>query len=86
MTALEQYNTKHQEVIVKLNQLSASKIEEGKILIVCKNVGEALNKSTQTIYNYLSGRIKDGYLAEAICQELKKLKTIKQTFGKTGIQ
>lgn len=77
MTVLENYKKKKSDIIIKLSELAVKKIGSGKTLEVCEMVGKNLNISGQSVYNYISGRVNDGYLAEAIYQEFKKIKTPK---------
>ena len=44
------------------------------LTVVAKKVGDILYISKITVLNYINGEIKDGYLAEAILAELKKIK------------
>lgn len=73
MTAKQQYDSRHSEVLSKI-VASRSKIVNGYTLVACKLIGQNLGISQQTVYNYIQGRIKDGYLAEAILRELKSYK------------
>ena len=70
MTTLEKLRSRHEKVIAQLNIV---KLDKGKTLTTCKKVGLRLNVSPQTVYNYLCGRVKDGFLGEAIIEELKKI-------------
>ncbi len=75
MELLKEYNDRHSAIKIKLQELSASKIKSGKAVIVCKVVGGELGLSGQTVYNYINGKINDGYLAEVIYKALKKYKS-----------
>jgi hypothetical protein len=69
MTAVQEYKTKHKEIKGRLTSMSFRKTKGIGVIDICNAIGKKLGFSGQTIYNYLQGRIKDGYLAEAICKE-----------------
>lgn len=77
MTTLEQFNKKHLVINTKITDILTIKIKPKKTMVVCKYISDALDISQQTVYNYITGKITDGYLAEAIYQELKKYKPTK---------
>lgn len=75
MAALDVYNEKHNDI---KNRLSTIPIPtDGSATTIFWTVGSALNISGTTVKNYLSGEIKDGYLAEAIYNEFRRLKLTK---------
>jgi len=74
MEALKELNDKHSVIKEKLATTAKAKISKGTIMAACTNVGRLLEISPQTVYNYITGNIKDGYLAEAILKEFKRLK------------
>lgn len=77
MIAFEQYRQRHLDIKKKLNEISQIKIGKGRTMEVCRIVGVSLEVSAPTVHNYISGKISDGYLAEAIYQEFKKMKSPK---------
>lgn len=72
MTVLDTFKKRHNEIRKKL--MSIELPEDGSATQLCWNVGSNLNVSGPTIKNYLTGEIKDGFLAEAIHGEFKRLK------------
>lgn len=72
--ASEELLAKHEAI---KNKLMAISLPEGKENNVCMGVALIFNVSMQTIKNYLSGKVGDGYLAEAIYKEFKRLKIAK---------
>jgi hypothetical protein len=77
MTALQDFKTKHTDIKDKINSLAQQKFGNGWMLYACQLIAKNLASSRQTVYNYITGTIKDGYLADAIYKELKRL-TIKE--------
>ena len=43
-------------------------------MLLCDAVSKNLGFTKQTVYNYINGKINDGYLADAIYKEIKKYK------------
>jgi len=74
MTELECYKVRKDLIRSKLAKI---KFPDNKETTICWAVGMSLNISGVTIKNYLKGNIKDGYLAESIYNELKRLKLTK---------
>lgn len=74
MTSLQQYDFKHQEIKSKLLTVAKEKLN-GEVMKASTVIAKILEVSPQTVYNYLTGRIKDGYLAEAILRETKNYQT-----------
>lgn len=72
--ASEELLAKHEAIRKKLMSIS---LPEGKENSLYTGVAYCLNVSPPTIKNYLSGKIGDGYLAEAIYKEFKRLKIAK---------
>lgn len=72
MTAVETYNQKHETIKEKMASVSLP--TDGTATQVCWSIGAALDISGTTVKNYAEGEIKDGYLAEAIFAEFKRLK------------
>jgi hypothetical protein len=67
------------EVYVKRKQdikkkLQSIKFEHKEITRQLWAIGNALNISGTSVDNYMKGRIKDGYMAEAIYSEYLKIK------------
>lgn len=71
MTALQKYNAAHEEIKEKLSTVVFPQNLETSI---CWDIGKSLDVTGPTIKNYIAGQIKDGYLAEAIYNECKRLK------------
>lgn len=75
MAALETYIGKHNEIKEKLSRVIIP--NDGNATNIYWAIGSTLQVSGTTVKNYLSGEIKDGYLAEAIYSEFKRLKMCK---------
>ncbi len=73
MTAIQEYKSKHKDVGARLRTISLTKSKGVGRLAACEAIAPKLGVSAQTIYNYTCGRIKDGYLAEAIINEFELL-------------
>jgi len=71
MTNYENYVERKSQIRKKLSAIKLDKNSETK---QCWVVASNLSVSGTTIKNYLEGRIADGYLAEAIYKEFKKIK------------
>ena len=74
MGTYEFYLKQKEEIKSKLSKVKLAAREETR---ACWLVGNLLKVSGTTVKNYLDGKISDGYLAEAIYKEFKKLKLIK---------
>lgn len=72
--ASEEFDTRHKEIKAKL---MAIELPDTNVTNVLAGIGVSLNITGQTVKNYLNGDIKDGYLAEAIYKEFKRLKIAK---------
>lgn len=72
--AAEELLIKHEAIKNKLMSISLPEGEENRLHT---GVAYCLNVSPPTIKNYLAGKIGDGYLAEAIYKEFKRLKIAK---------
>lgn len=73
--AAEELLERHREIKTKLKSII---LPEGKENNICDGVAYCLRVSPATIKNYLTGKvIGDGYLAEAIYKEFKRLKIAK---------
>lgn len=75
MTTLEALDKKREEMKEKMKTIVLpTDVSPNNIFWT---IGTALNISGTTVKNYFSGEIKDGYLAEAIYNEFKRLKLTK---------
>lgn len=74
MIAFNKSNKKH--ILIKNRlEIQRNRLNQKKLLTnAAKSVGDLLDISKITVINYANGDIKDGYLAEAILAELKKIK------------
>jgi hypothetical protein len=72
MKAFSRNNKKH--ILIKNKLHIESKRLKNKITAAAISVSQIIPVSHITILNYIKGDIKDGYLAEAILSELKKIK------------
>lgn len=74
MKAFDTYLQRHAQVknLLQIQKLRVLKIYQEKGVSI--EVGEKLKISPMTVINYTNGKIGDGYLAEAILSELKKIK------------
>lgn len=70
----EEFETRHKDI---KDKLMAIVLPEQTGTSICGGIGYSLNITGQTVKNYLNGDIKDGYLAEAIYKEFKRLKIAK---------
>lgn len=73
MTTLQNYDYKHETIKNKLLTVAKEKLN-GEVMKASTVIAKTLEISPQTVYNYLTGRIKDGYLAEAILREINHYK------------
>jgi len=71
MTAKQELQERHNAIYKKIQESSSTK---GSIMYLCEAVAKKLGFTKQTVYNYINGRINDGYLADAIYKEIKKYK------------
>jgi len=74
MTSFETMEMKRNVVKLKLSKVVFPNDKETSY---CWMVGADLGITGVTVKNYLKGYIKDGYLAEAILNECKRLKLTK---------
>jgi|TARA_R110000868_G_scaffold180622_2_gene421239 predicted transcriptional regulator len=72
MESFNKNNDKH--ILIKNKLLAESKRLKYKITNAAISVSATLPITHITVRNYMKGNIKDGYLAEAILAELKKIK------------
>lgn len=72
--ASEEFDLRHKSIKEKLASIV---LPEQTGTSLCGGVGYSLNITGQTVKNYLNGDIKDGFLAEAIYKEFKRLKIAK---------
>lgn len=73
MTSKEQLKKRHLRAVVQLQKVANPKVFKYGLMECGKAVGQKLEVSPQTVINYISGRVKDGYLTEAIAQEFENL-------------
>lgn len=71
MTSFEIYTQKKTDISEKLNSAFHKKLKDKNTMAFCELLATKFKVSKQTIYNYVGGNIKDGYLAEAILLEIK---------------
>lgn len=64
---------RHADIKNKLVKTATRICHDYPTIETCKSIAKAVNVSYTTVYNYSFGRIKDGYLAEAILKEYEKL-------------
>ena len=74
MNSYEVFKKQKEEIRKKLSTVI---LDEGQETNLCWRVAGELKVSGTTINNYLKGNVSDGYLAEAIYREFKKLKCVK---------
>lgn len=73
MTLKQRHKKAHNEL-----RKIATKVLEGKESTpILSTIADKLDISSQTIYNYIGGRCKDGFLTESLTEEFKKMKPIK---------
>jgi len=65
---------RHLQAVVKLQAVANPKVFQYGLMKCAKAIGDKLEVTDQTIINYLSGRVKDGFLTEQITKEFKSLK------------
>jgi len=75
MTTLEIFNKERADILAKLKTIKLP--TDGTATGICWEVGRSLDVTGPTVRNYLSGGIKDGFLATAIYREFKRLKMCK---------
>lgn len=61
------------EVHAKLKRLSLKKTAPGKTTMTAAYIGQQLGITGQTVSNFLKGKGRNGYLAEAMIEEYEKL-------------
>ncbi len=72
MEAFNKTNKKH--ILIKNRLCVEGKRLKNKVTLAAISVSNVLPITHITVLNYIKGNIKDGYLAEAILAELKKIK------------
>jgi hypothetical protein len=73
MTPLEILEERKNQVKGKLFSIVIPNRQETSI---CWAIGKSLGVTGTTVQNYLRGKVKDGYLAEAIYEEFLKIKMV----------
>lgn len=74
MKGFNKTNKKHLAIKKLLKVEGKRLVDAGHITNACLKSATKLDVSHVTVLNYIKGDIKDGYLAEAILAELKKIK------------
>ncbi len=74
MTALEILDKKREDMKEKMKTVILP--TDGSATRICWAIANNLNISGPTVTNYVNGDIKDGFLAEAIYIEFKRLKMV----------
>lgn len=74
MNSYETFKKQKEDIKKKLSTVI---LEAGQETSLCWQVATALKVSGTTVNNYLRGNVSDGYMAEAIYREFKKLKCVK---------
>ena len=72
MEAFNKTNKKH--ILIKNRLSMEGKRLKNKVTLAAITTSQVLPVTHITVLNYIKGNIKDGYLAEAILAELKKIK------------
>lgn len=70
---LIEFNKEHEDIKTKLCNITFPNRDSTKI---SQQVGQTLGITGQTVRNYLSGKITDGFLAIAIYKEIQRLKRL----------
>lgn len=70
---ISDYKKRRSNIIQELRKIQLP--TDGSATNLCWAIGTALNVTGVTVKNYIQGEVKDGYLAEAILYEFKRLKS-----------
>lgn len=73
MKETTELNKRHLASVQLLQKAANPKTFKYGLMVCAEKIAVKLNISPQTVVNYLSGRVKDGYLTEAITKEFKTL-------------
>lgn len=73
LTPIQIVDKKKKENVKLLQGLANEKCKNKVASMVYSAIGIKVNKTGQTILNYISGNAKDGYLLDAIIEEFKML-------------
>ena len=73
MTAIDKLKIRHRAAVEKLKKVAAPKFDKYGILVCTKVISKNLDISDTTVMNYVGGRVKDGFLTEALIAEFKSL-------------
>jgi len=73
MTSIEKLEKRKEEIRNKLFMVTIPRRQESS---VCWEIGSSLGVTGTTVQNYLSGRIADGYMADAIYDEFVKMNLV----------
>ncbi len=74
MTAINLFFKKHRQIANRLNIEKARLFKKHTEKDISLKIAPLVRVSPVTVINYLHGKVKDGYLAEVILSELKKIK------------
>ena len=64
---------RHTLISNQLLDVTIKVLNHNSISKITMEIGNKLNISPSTVHNYMYGRCSDGYTAEAVLDELKKL-------------
>lgn len=73
LTSHELLKKRREDAFVRLRTIAKQKTTKGNITLSYVTVGGALRLTSQTVYNYVQGKGKDGFIVEALIKEFKKL-------------
>lgn len=69
---------RHRQANAALDQIATARLQQMPVgtrkVKIYSTVGAKLGVSSQTVYNYVAGKGKDGYLTEALTKAFKALK------------
>lgn len=76
--AKDALHRRHRKANSDLHTMAAARLQQMprgvRKIYIYSLVGAKLGVSSQTVYNYIAGKGKDGYLTEALLKEFKQLK------------
>ena len=71
-TPYEIYRKRRESTFKELKDIASKKTKRGNITLTYVDIGSKLKITSQTVYNYIQGN-GDGFMAEALIDEFKKL-------------